>query len=534
MDRTRFQLDLNPVLSLFDANSSASQYLTQQIPKITEAVLRSEAVTTSVSSAVVRENCRDTRMPESGALAGQYLDYIQREIVAHSVNVSCPRYIGHMTSALPTLVHDIGRLMLTLNQNTVKVETAKSLTFLERQVLARMHRFVFDFSSDFYDEHVQDANSTLGMITSGGTVANIAALWCARNKVLSAQSHFKGVEVEGLPSALRHYGYSDAVVVGSSLMHYSFDKAVGILGLGINSLIRVETDDRHRVDLTALRQALLTCARRRQLVIAVVGVAGSTDSGALDPLSEVARIAHDYGTHFHVDAAWGGATLFSREHAWKLTGIESADSVTFDGHKQLYLPIGIGMLLLRDPHLATTIQKQARYIVRPGSFDLGRRSLEGSRPGMALLLDAVLNLIGRRGYEFLIDEGIRKAQYLAGRINARPEFELLIDPDINIVVYRYLPSQYRGNHTLEHLSGEDQQIINQTNESLQRRQRRAGRTFVSRTTLDRVRYGRTIPIVALRAVLANPLTTESDIDAVLDDQVELGRTLEVNQEVSVG
>jgi glutamate decarboxylase len=141
----------------------------------------------------------------------------------------------------------------------------------------------------------------------------------------------------------------------------------------------------------------------------------------------------------------------------------------------------------------------------------------------------MLNLIGRRGYEVLIDEGIRKAQYLVRCIQARPEFELLVSPDMNIVTYRYLPSQYRSRHPLEHLSDEDQRLISQTNESLQRVQRRAGRTFVSRTTIDRGYHGRTVSLVALRAVLANPLTTEADIKAVLDDQVDLGKTFEVNE-----
>ena len=529
MNVQSLQSERDRVLALFDASSPASQYLNLQISKISDAFLHGDAVTSAVSSSVVRQRVRDTQMPEIAMFAPEYVDYIQSEIVAHSVNVACPRFIGHMTSALPAVVQDMSRLMTALNQNTVKLETAKSLTYLERQVLATMHRLVFGFSSDFYDQHVQNADSTLGMITSGGTVANIAALWCARNKALPPTSQFPGVEACGLPSALRDYGFSDAVVVGSSLMHYSLDKAVGVLGLGTESLIKIETDDRHHINLNALEAALSACKRRKQLIIAVVGIAGTTDSGAIDPLPEVAQIAHSYGAHFHVDAAWGGAALFSREYARRLEGIEQADSVTLDGHKQLYLPMGLGMLLLRDPQIALHIQKQARYIVRPGSYDLGRRSLEGSRPGMVLLLHAMLNLIGRRGYEVLIDEGIRKTHYLVRSIQARPEFELLIHPDMNIVTYRYLPSEYRSRDALEHLSDEDQQLISKTNQSLQRVQRRAGRTFVSRTTIDRGYHGRTVSVVALRAVLANPLTTEADIDAVLDDQVELGKAFEVDE-----
>jgi glutamate decarboxylase len=525
--------NIDHILSLFDLASIESRNLGEQVSETARTFLQSGRVTSPGSSALVREKLLDTGMPEEPVSPRAYLGYIERDIVPHAMNVACPRFIGHMTSSLPVFVQHVGRLMLAMNQNTVKLETSKSLTYVERQVLAIMHRFVYRFGYKFYDEHVQNSASTLGMITSGGTVANVNALWCARNQSLGPERNFAGVEAEGLPSALEHYGYSGAVVVGSSLMHYSLEKAVGLLGLGTRSLRRVQVNDRNQVDLKALKEVLAECKRRRRLIIALIGVAGTTDSGAIDPLTEMADIAREYGTHFHVDAAWGGAMLFSREHRSKLAGIERADSVTFDGHKQLYLPMGIGMVLFRDPKLAAHIEKQAHYIVRPGSFDLGRRSLEGSRPGMVLLLHAALNLIGRRGYETLVDEGIRKAQYLVRAVTARPEFEILVQPQMNIVLYRYLPRQYRSNGGSHYLSEHDQLVINEANEFLQRRQRRAGLTFVSRTTLECSCHGRTVPLVALRAVLANPLTTEEDIEAVLDDQVRLAECLELeNQSVA--
>jgi glutamate decarboxylase len=523
--------DIERVLSLFDLKSLEGRNFGQQISEIADTFLQSGRVTSTGSSALVRDKLLDTSMPEGPISPGPYLDHIERDIVSHAMNVACPRFVGHMTSALPLFVQHVGRLMLAMNQNTVKLETSKSLTFLERQVLAIMHRFVYRFDNEFYDENVQNSASTLGMITSGGTVANVNALWCARNRSLGVERNFAGVESEGLAAALQHYGYSGAVVVGSSLMHYSIEKAVGLLGLGTRSLIRVAVNHRNQVDVKTLKEVLAGCKRRKQLIVALIGVAGTTDSGAIDPLPEMAEIANEYDAHFHVDAAWGGAMLFSREHGPKLAGIERADSVTFDGHKQLYLPMGIGMVLFRDATMAALIEKQARYIVRPGSFDLGRRSLEGSRPGMVLLLHAALNLIGRSGYETLINEGIRKTQYLVRAVSARPEFEVLVQPQMNIVLYRYLPRRYRSKGVSHILSEHDQLVINEANESLQRRQRRAGLTFVSRTTLDCTYQGHTIPLVALRAVLANPLTTEADIEAVLDDQIRIAECIELETAV---
>ncbi len=150
--------------------------------------------------------------------------------------------------------------------------------------------------------------------------------------------------------------------------------------------------------------------------------------------------------------------------------------------------MGIGMVFLRDPYLAASIEKQASYTMRKGSFDLGKRALEGSRPGMALFLHAGLKLIGLKGYEFLIDEGIRKTQYMAARISAMPEFELLAEPDTNLLIYRYAPEQFREAIANKQLTEKDNEIINNFNEHLQKMQRHIGRTFISRTTKNSIFY----------------------------------------------
>jgi putative pyridoxal-dependent aspartate 1-decarboxylase len=448
-------------------------------------------------------------------------------VIAHSVRTSSPRFIGHMTSALPYFVRPLVELMTAMNQNVVKIETSKTLTYYERQAIAMIHRLIYDFSDDFYYQHIQKNESTLGVIVSGGTIANIMALWCARNSSLGQKSGFTGVEKEGLPAAHDSYGQIGSVIIGSSLMHNSFEKAVDLLGLGTHNLIKVHADHNGRMDLLELQRTLSECRARRQQVLAIVGIAGTTECGTVDPLLEMAEIAAKFNVHFHVDAAWGGPLLFSGRHRHKLIGIEQADSVTIDGHKQLYLPMGIGMVMLRDPQKARVIEKKARYIYRSGSPDLGRRALESSRPAMALLLNAALNIISRRGYEFLIDEGVRKTQYMANSIRVQDEFELLMEPETNILVYRYIPKPWRGQAARKQLDKSDNQQINLFNERLQKVQRQAGHSFVSRTTLENTCYGRRIPIVALRAVIANPITTELDIDAVLNDQLALATSIDV-------
>jgi putative pyridoxal-dependent aspartate 1-decarboxylase len=462
-----------------------------------------------------------SEIPENGVPAESYIRQLFDDVVPHSVRTHDPRFIGHMTSVLPAFVGPLGRIVTALNQNVVKLETADALVFQERQAIGILHRLVFGYEQPFYDAHVQGAASTLGTMVSGGTLGNLSALWCARNRRLGAKEGFDGVAQEGLSEALHSYGYRRAVIVGSSLMHYSVEKAADLLGLGRKGLIRVPTTEAGPVDLSRLEQILQRCAEEGDLILALVGVAGTTETGAVDALSHMADLASAYDCHFHIDAAWGGPVLFSRKHRHNLNGIHRADSVTIDGHKQLYLPMGAGVTLFRDPTLAQCVETTANYIIRTDSVDPGRRTLEGSRPAMGAFLHAALHILGRTGYQKLIDAGIENAAYMARVIKARPAFELLAEPQLNIVVYRYIPPTLREAARSRRLLAEHNDAIDDCNRRLQERQRDLGESFVSRTVLTNTRYG-PAAVVTLRAVLANPLTTRQDLIAVLDEQVALG------------
>jgi putative pyridoxal-dependent aspartate 1-decarboxylase len=487
--------------------------------------LLADNANTNVDIKWILKNFGDSKIPAQPTNFESYFQTLNENVIAHSIHTSSPQFIGHMTSALPSFVRPLAKLMTAMNQNSVKIETAKALSFCEREALAMMHRQIYNYSDNFYNQHIQNNQSTLGILVSGGTTANITALWCYRNQSLGAKNEFLGIEKEGLSAALNFYGYKGAVVIGSELMHFSFDKAADLMGISTKNLIRVPVDSNNRINIPALRQAVADCREQNLHIIAIVGIAGTTDSGSVDPLEDIAEIAQENHIHFHVDAAWGGPIIFSRKHQHKLAGIEKADSVTIDGHKQLYLPMGIGMVFFRDPHLASSIEKQASYTMRKGSFDLGKRALEGSRPGMALFLHAGLKLIGLNGYEFLIDEGIRKTQYMAARVSAMPEFELLAEPDTNLLIYRYIPEQFRDVIANKRLTERDNEFINNFNERLQKMQRQIGRTFISRTTKTTNYWDKQISVIAMRAVIANPLTTEGDIDAVLNDQIQIASSI---------
>ncbi|OZB43268.1 MAG: glutamate decarboxylase [Alishewanella sp. 34-51-39] len=464
------------------------------------------------------------QIPEQPSFVSDYTDTIMQKLVAHSVHTAAPSFIGHMTSALPYFVLPLSKMMVGLNQNLVKIETSKAFTPLERQVLGMMHHLVYGEKDGFYKKWMHSANHSLGAFCSGGTIANITALWIARNRLLKPDADFKGIAKEGLFRAMQHYGYQGLAIVVSERGHYSLGKAADVLGIGRDMVVSVKTDANNKVDTAEMRRVLADLAERNIKVLAIVGVAGATETGNIDPLNELADLAEQQQCHFHVDAAWGGATLLSAKYRHLLAGIERADSVTIDAHKQMYVPMGAGMVVFKHPSTANVIEHHAEYILRKGSKDLGSQTLEGSRPGMAMLVHACLQVIGRQGYQILIDRSLEKARYFATLINHNIDFELITEPELCILTYRYVPAQVQK--AMAKASPEQllrfNELLNGLTKFIQKRQREEGKSFVSRTRLTPVKYQRQETIV-FRVVLANPLTTEQILRDVLVEQDQLAQ-----------
>ena len=470
----------------------------------------------------IEKDFSSSRVPEEPTFVSDYSSFLQEKLVSQSVHTSAPSFVGHMTSALPYFMLPLARIMIALNQNLVKVETSKAFTPMERQVLAMLHRLVYGEGDAFYEQWIHDSKHALGAFCSGGTIANVTALWAARNRLFAPSADFPGVSQVGLHRAMQHFGCSGLAILVSRRAHYSMGKAADLLGIGRDGLVPVDTDERNRIDMHCLRDQIHSLADRGIRPLSLVGIAGTTETGNVDPLEEMADLAAELNCHFHVDAAWGGPTLFSSRYRDLLHGIERADSVTLDAHKQLYVPMGAGMVVFKDPAALSVIEHHAAYILREGSKDLGSHTLEGSRPGMAMLVHAGLSIIGRKGYELLMDQGIERARRFADRIDAHPDFELTTEPELNILTYRYVPRQVQQH--LKETSAEERRAINeQLNRfvrEIQKHQREVGKSFVSRTRLTVTRYpGETITV--FRVVLANPLTTDEILANVLEEQLEI-------------
>lgn len=522
--------NLYRIFTVPEAPDSTLGEIDQAITDNVTGFLQEHVVALEREMEEIEKDFTATSIPEEPTFVSEYTEFVKDKLVAQSVHTAAPSFIGHMTSALPYFMLPLSRIMIALNQNVVKVETSKAFTPMERQVLAMLHRLIYNRDEDFYPEWIHKSEHALGAFCSGGTIANTTALWAARNRLCGPSGDFKGIAQEGLFKAMQHLGCNGLAVLVSRRGHYSLGKAIDVLGLGRDNLVLIDTDENNRIDMAQLRYQYNLLQEQGIRPMAIVGIAGTTETGNVDPLNELADFAEEAGCHFHVDAAWGGPTLFSEKYKYLLSGIERADSVTIDAHKQLYVPMGAGMVLFKDPTALSAIEHHAAYILRHGSKDLGSHTLEGSRPGKSMLVHAGLSIIGRKGYELLIDMGIERAQQFAGKIQQHPDFELMSEPELNILTYRYNPSWLQAA-----LNGANHEQMNKANELLdqltrlvQKYQREAGKTFVSRTRLMAAKY-RAETLTVFRAVLANPLTTKEILDAVLEEQCAIVRREEIQK-----
>ena len=479
-----------------------------------------------VSVETLAPKFQHSKLPLYPLKVEDYYDKLSQEVLPYVIDTGSPTFIGHMTSALPDFMHDMSKLISRLNQNLVKIETSKSLIFLEREALAILHRLVYNFADEFYQENIQQKNRNLGVVTTGGTTANISALLCARNRGLLSQENSQELSKESIYRVLSKKGYQDIVLIGSRLMHYSINKATSILGMGTKNVVYIDTNSDGKLDLDLLVENIRECRNKELYVLAIVGIAGTTETGEIDPLVEMGNIAQEFGIHFHVDAAWGGATMFSERHKGKLEGIEKADTITICGHKQLYLPQGISVCLFKDPQMLNFAETTARYQAQRDTFDMGRFTIEGSRSALSLCLHGSLHIIGKRGYEILIDDGIEKAQYFSRLIQMLEPFELIMEPALNIVNYRYIPGDLRAKLKQKSLTDSDIERINQLNTQIQKEQFERGMTFVSKTTLIDTGHDQGKEIVVFRTVLSNPNTTTVDLHSVLEEQLRIANQIE--------
>ncbi|MFJ1751535.1 pyridoxal phosphate-dependent decarboxylase family protein [Kitasatospora sp. NPDC088134] len=337
-----------------------------------------------------------------------------------------------------------------------------------------------------------------GVLTTGGTESNLMGLMLARDQRLGPD-----VELNGLPRGLRPR------ILASEVAHFSVQRAAALLGLGERSVRPVPVDRELRMDAAALADAFAEAGWEGATPVAVVATAGTTDTGAIDPLPEIADLAARHGTWLHVDAAYGGGALFSDWLAPLLAGIDRADSVSLDWHKLGWQPAAAGVFLVREARTYASLARRAVYLNPADDEEAGYPSLLGqslrtTRRPDAFKLAVTLRTLGRDGLGALVDRCHELARHAAELVREIPELELHCEPVLTTVVFRYAVA--------------DPQRSDRVNAELRRRLLRSGRAVVGRTELPGSGPGR----VRLKLTLLNPHTTEGELAALLAEVVRTG------------
>lgn len=430
-------------------------------------------------------------LPATGTSPERIYEEFQRHILPFLIGNAHPRFWGWVTGTGTPL----GMLadMFASATNAHAAFGDQSATHVERQVIG------------WFTKLFGLPPSAGGLLVSSGSTANLTCLTAARDAMVPELLQ-DGVGAGGAP----------CVVYASDEVHNSVDKAVGIIGLGRRNLRRVATDDDYRIIPAELERAIARDRAAGLRPVCIIATAGTVNSGAIDDLGALARIARREGLWLHVDAAFGAALGVSRRLRHLLDGIEYADSIAFDFHKWFYVPYDVGCALVRDEaHLRDSFSPPASYLAKldrgivGGGVSYGGLGADLSRRFRALKVWMSLKEHGADRYGEQIEQNVAQASYLAGIIGARPELELAAPVPLNVVCFRYVGDRSPDTDW------------NRVNREILMRLQERGIAAPSSTVLD----GK----FAIRAAITNHRSTRRDFDMLVDAAVEIGRELDSSQ-----
>jgi glutamate/tyrosine decarboxylase-like PLP-dependent enzyme len=469
-------------------------------------------------------------LPEDGVPFSELVQDCRTRVFPNTMAIGSRRYFGMMNPApLPVAIF-AESLAAAMNQNAASWRHAPSGTAIEKRVI----RWLCDLFGL--------PENSFGTFTAGGSIANITGLKLAINRSLGR--NLSQVDLTEAPGP----GMAQLTFYVSGQGHYSFDKAVDLLGIGRGQLRKLPQDELFRIDLGALERALDEDVAAGLKPCCIIGIAGTTNTGSIDKLDRLAELARRYGCWFHVDAAYGGAVVLSEMYGPMLRGIDEADSITVDPHKWFYMPFAAGGILVRDGDFlrksflvhpeyymekaladGTAVEQNgAGHMVLPDNrgFHRGDKvnffqyGIQGSRRLSALKVWLAFRMVGRRQYAAWVEKDIELARILAARMRRHPDFRILGPNTLGVCNFRWEPRDAKGARRF------DDETNDELNRELQALVEREGDAWFSFTVLG----GR----VALRVNVENRCMEQSDIerlvlvigraaDRILDERRARGR-----------
>ena len=440
-------------------------------------------------------------LPEAGLSPEAILDTFAREILPHPMGNGHPRFFGWVNS--PPAPMGILAELLAAAMDPSCAGGDHAAIYLERCAVRWLMELV-GFPTD--------AEGTMGLLVSGGSMASLTALAAARHR--AALQDGWDVRRDGLRDG------ADLTLYLSGEGHSCIRKAAELLGLGARSLRTVPVDDDLRLDVTALRGAIKADRAEGRRPFCVVASAGTVNSGTIDPLDAIADLCAEEGLWFHVDGAYGAVGVLDPAVAPRYRGMGRADSLALDPHKWLCVPVECGCALLRDGALLReTFSLVPPYIriqtgaekeegkgagVPPWYSEYGFQQTRGFR---ALKLWMTLRHAGRAGLSRMIAGHNRLARHLAALVEGAPDLELVAAPELSIALFRYTPASLKG----------DVARLDSLNKAIMEEVQEGGAAFLTGTVLRGA--------FALRACIVGYATTEADVAALVDEVRRVGAGL---------
>jgi len=425
----------------------------------------------------------DVHLPLEGHGADALFDDID-EFLRHCVKTNRPEFMNPLWGGLSPAGFAGEVITALTNTSMYTYELAPFATLIEQAILKRMGELV-GFSGG------------AGTLATGGSNGNMLGMLCAREVAFPSSTH-RGID-----------GTKMAAFV-SAESHYSVLMSANVIGIGHRNLFKIACDEDGRMRPDALRDEIQRARSEGLTPFCIVSTAGTTVRGAFDPLVEIGEIAHQEGLWHHVDAAWGGSAMFSGPLSRLMEGVEFADSVCWDAHKMMGLPLICSAFLVKQADVLAKVCAHgnvAHYLFHESSkdHDLGRYSLQCGRRNDALKLWLAWRECGDAGWAALVENYVALADHLESKVTIHANLEMMSSRTWTNVCFRYRPTT----------PGID---LNELNSELRARLMRNADFMVSRSNIGEH--------VVLRSVISNPGITQGTLDAFVEEVLRIGNDIE--------
>ena len=421
----------------------------------------------------------DIKLPLEGRGLDSVLDDIDNYLRA-CVKTNRAEFMNPLWGGV-SLAGLAGEIIANLsNTSMYTYELAPLATLIEQTIISRVGEIIGFPQSG-------------GSLTTGGSNGNMLGILCARQAMIPTSTHsgFDG---------------RDMVIFVSEEAHYSVLMAANVLGIGHRNVIKVSCDDEGRMKPSSLEDEIIFAKKEGRTPFCVVATAGTTVRGAFDPIRELADIAHREGLWYHIDAAWGGSCLFSNELNSLMSGCELADSICWDAHKMLGMPLICSLFIVKDKSILGRVcahGESAHYLFHSDTeeVDLGRYSLQCGRRNDALKLWLAWREKGDAGWAKIVENYFSLANHLEQRVNQEASLTMMSSRQWTNVCFRFDPQQENVD-------------LNALNAEIRDRIMKGGKFMFSRANIG--------DDVILRLVISNPKVTEQSLDALADEIITIG------------